>query len=370
MQILNNTSEDINFDIKSNISASKRSDRMTPDVVLTSAGAKGGFDFEFQGAMSGTDDKLLLAALYAEKWEGFGAGDSTSIVVTGGSVVAATGVIDLTAVAAVIAGDFFVGKTIYINTDTANKGFYTITELTSTEVFKVTPLPAADETFAAGVTIFGQTAKNGAYQRSFTFEKYFEDVSESFAYAGMSVDTLDLKIESEKILTGNFSFIGKDAVLGSAPIGSVYTDPPTTPIMSANFNVSNVKIDGVAVQACLIESMNMSIKNNVEGKPAVGTFGYCRASVGSFGLDGALNMYFNDATMYEKFLNNTAFSLSFMLTDGGRYTYVITMPKLKLSSDTVNSKAKNSDVMDDAKFAALAYATTNCMIQIDRFYFP
>lgn len=371
LQKLNYVSEDINFAIKSRVSDSKRSDRMTPDIILTSAGTKGGFDFEFQGAMSGSDDILLLAALYAEKWEGFGVSEGMdSGAITGGTIVAGTSTFDVSSIAG-LTGSFTVGKHFYLNTATANKGIYKITAVSNPAgVFTVTPAPTTNETFASTVRMIGQTAKNGSFQHSFTIERFLEDVTEGFVYKGMVADTFDLKFASEKAITGGLAFVGKDVVLGETVIGSVYTEPPTTSFMSANFNVSNLKIDGVAVESCLIESVDLNIKNNVDGKSAVGTFGFCRTRVGSFEAGGKISMYFNDSTMYEKFINNTAFSLSFELTDSTNWTYIFTLPKLKLSDDAVFAKGKNTDVMDDAKYVALADNTTGCMIQVDRIALP
>lgn len=367
LQKLNYTQEDINFDIKSRISDSKRSDRMTSDVILTSAGTKGGFDFEFQALASGAADNLLLGALFAEKWNGVNASDDASISAQGAVLTATTKTFDLSAVASLDATKFFVGKKIYFYTTTTNKGFYSIASITSPGVFVVNETISTNETAASGTLIKGQTIKNGLYKHSFTIEKFFEDVDEGFVYKGMVVDQLSIKYQTEKAVTGSFSFIGKDVVINNALIGSVYTDPPQTPFMSANFNVSSVLLDGVTIEECLLEGIDFDIKNNVDGKTAVGVFGYCRTREGEFSLTGKINLYFNNSTMYQKFIDNEAFSLQFTLFDNLGNYYIITLPRLKLSTDEVFSKGKNSDVMDNAKFAALAHNATNCMIQIDRF---
>lgn len=368
LQKLNNTSEDINFAIKSRVSESKRSDRMTTDVILTSAGTKGGFDFEFQAKSSGANDDLLVAALFAGAWRGFGADETAKdFAINGGNVVATTKTFDLSSVSGLIGTNFFVGKKFYLETATTNKGYFTIASITSPGVFVVEETVTIDETFAAGVKVKGQTIRNGLLKDSFTIEKYFEDVGEVFVYKGMCVDTLQIKFQSEKAVTGGYSFVGKDVVVKQTPIGTAYTEVPNTPFMAANFNVSDVKIDKVAVESCLIESIDMEIKNNIDGKTAVGIFGYCRTREGSFSLSGKMSMYFNDSTMYEKFTTNEAFSLGFNLFDNMGNVYVITLPRMKLSDDQVFSKGKDSDVMDDAKYVALADNTTNCMIQIDRF---
>lgn len=367
LQKLNNTEEDINFAIKSRVSDSKRSDRMNSDVILTTAGTVGGFDFEFQALASGADDSLLLGALFCEKWSGVNGADAASMDITGAVITAATKTFDLSAVSGLDSSKFFVGKNFYLLTTTNNKGFYKIASITSPGVFVVAETLAADETAAAGVLIKGQTAKNGIYKHSYTIEKFFEDVSESFTYKGMVVDKLSIKFQSEKAVTGKYDFVGKDVVIGSSEIGSNYTDEPTTPFLAANFNVKTVKIDGLAIEDCLLESIDLELKNNVDGKTAVGVFGYCRTREGSFDLGGKISMYFNDSTMYQKFITNTAFSLQFTLFDNLGNYYIFTMPRLKLSNDEVFSKGKSSDVMDNAKYEALADNTTGCAIQIDRF---
>ena len=363
MQKMNFTADSLNYALETTTPESIRDDRQTSDIINTSAGNEGGYEFEMQAEMS-LNDELLVAALWADAWQGA----ATQKIGLEGAVITAPSQIDFSAA---LAGDpgFAVGDKFFIG-DSAlgNEGFFTVADVSGAPVYAVREVFATDETFGAGQSMYNsQWIINGLTEHSFTFERGHNDVTEFFLYTGMVVNEYNVTFEAGEVITGEFSFVGKDTAVEQAPAGAAYTDPTTNPFMSASFNVSNVLIDGVPVSECLIQSVEMNINNNVEGKLGVGVFGYCDVSEGTFELTGALNLYFNDSTFYQKFINSEAFSLEFTLTDNDGNAYIYEMPRCKLSADAVNVEGINTDVMDAAEYQALVDETLGYTIKVTRF---
>jgi len=123
------------------------------------------------------------------------------------------------------------------------------------------------------------------------------------------------------------------------------------------------------VASCLIQEVSFSLNNNVRGLNSIGELGYCDIGVGEVGLEGTLNMYFQDETYFDNYLAGTAFSLVWRVTDSATptNTYVFTLPQCKFITDAVNSGGKNSDVMENTGFMAYRHPTLGFTMMISRY---
>ena len=69
-----------------------------------------------------------------------------------------------------------------------------------------------------------------------------------------------------------------------------------------------------------------------------------------FNLSGTVSAFFDDITLYNKFINETASSLQFELTDTAGNSYFVYMPNIKYMSG-------NPDVSDDGSVTiSMAFA--------------
>ena len=366
MQKVNWVSETLNYDLQTATPDTVRDDRMVSDVLRLSGGNDGGWAFEMQALFSGPTDPILLGVLWAQAWSGVDSG-AESMDIELGTIVLSTKLLDLTAAAQ--PGTLVVGQKFKITGSIlGNDGIYTVASIQSPGVYVLIETPASDETFSASSTVSGQMARNGLYRHSYSFERAHLDINQYFIFTGMTPNNFQLSFEAGDKVTGTIDFIGKDSLEpADTEYGDSYVDQPLTEFMTASFNARNVMIDGLPIDACLLMGLEMNISNNVEGKLAVGNFGYCNVSEGEFDNSGNISLYFNDDTMYNKFRNGTPFSLSFELYDSEGNSYVYSFPKLKLSDDTINATGKNTDVMDDAAYVSIVDPVTLCVIQIDRF---
>jgi hypothetical protein len=365
LQKVNFTGESLGFEIQTKTPDTIRDDRMVSDVIMTSAGNTGGYEFEFQALASGADDPILVSALFSDvAWAGVNGATNTMDIE--GAAVTAAGVLDCTARTpkpTLVPGQYFM-----VSGSAQNDGVYQITAVTdeTNGVYTVSPAPAADETFGAGVSISGEYIRNGITPRSFAIERGHADVDEFFLFLGMIVGELSLSIVSEEVVTGSVSFMGKDAEVYDAPQGNTYLDQPVTQFMSAAFNVGEVKLDGSSIASCLLQSLTININNNIRGRSAVGQFGYCEIADGEFSVSGDINLTFLDASNWTKYKTNVPFSISFILYDNAGNAYIVDMPRCKFSADAVNATGKGEDVLDAAQYYALVDDSGTYAIQITR----
>ena len=187
-----------------------------------------------------------------------------------------------------------------------------------------------------------------------------------FNYMGCVIDGFSLNLQTGQILTATFDIRGMSAAVTEAQFsGATFTAANTNTPFNATSDVDTVTFDGVAFTGC-INSMTVSYKNNTRPQDCVGTFGHTDIKYGKKELTGSLNMYFTEKSHYDNFLNSTAFSISYELTDVAGNKYTILLPRVKYESATIAAEGENSDIMFNATYRALFDSIEGCMIKITR----
>lgn len=369
LQEIDFESEGLNFKPKFTKSNSIDPSRKVKDIIQTGAETGGDIGIELQA--DGYDD-FIAAALFTE-WvkptDGFdivsgSAATNRTIIMdaTGGA-----GLTDITFGSAIV-HNLVVGQNFsLIGASATNNKIYTVTNVAG-QVIRVTPDVAfsetLDETDAATVT--AGMVRDGIETTSFYIEKEHADISQIFQYLGMTVDQMTLDFNESSIITGKFTFVGKNASLEQTTGGTgTNLSAPLTPKFNTSADIGNVVIDGVAAAECLVKQITMEVKNNLEGNGALGVLGFCKVTEGECDISGKISMYFLDNTMYDRYIASTPFSFSMVISDATGKGYKITLPKLKLTDDAVNASGKNSNVLEDAAYQALV-GTSGYTIQIDK----
>lgn len=335
-----------------------RSDRQVTDVIRTSIEAQGGVDFELSYAAF---DDLIAGAMMAD-WgadlaigpvgiDASATGDEFTDPLTGGLF------------ASVVVGQWV--KTAGF-ADPANNGFHRVTSKPDNDTVGVAST-LVTETGSGDETMKGSLIKNGITKKSFTLEKEFADVTEFVSFSGMRASSFSLSVSPENIITGSFAFLGKNGVPAGATVGTGGpVAAPTNDVMNAIDNVQNIE-EGGAATTLDISEISLEMNNATRGRPAVGVLGNTEVGIGTIGVTGSFNAYFADRTLYEKYTDFTASSLSFRLSDAAGNAYVVTLPSIKFTDGDVVAGGQDQDVIATLSYEARRDAATDAMIQFDRF---
>ena len=135
--------------------------------------------------------------------------------------------------------------------------------------------PAGNES-AGGLTVSinGSMIRNGVSETSLTLEKAFTDIGQYIAFTGMVADTMDLQIQTGRVLTGSFGFMGATASIDSATVGTGTPIPAlTNPVLNAVNNIGQVMEGGVPLSGIFLQSLSLSLANGLRGIGAVGSLG-------------------------------------------------------------------------------------------------
>ncbi len=361
--------ESLDFNIKTDSSKEIRSDRQTSDLILVGAEAAGGFTFELS---YGEFDPFIEATLQGT-WSvfgtnGVGAAIPTSATFTANTLTAGantTGTSLFTTLAlgqwVKVSGSSITGQNIWAQVSTVTAP--TATVLT----FQGTPFTGLTGNGGVAVTISASRATNGVVQRSFTLEKTFTDITQTMTYTGMTADKMSFKLASGAILTGSVDFKGKTMTPQAGTLLNATVTPSTSnKVMNGVNNVLNVLEGGAALAGTFIKNLTLDIGNNLRGLDGISNLGNVAIASGNADVKGTIEFYFADATIYNKFVNNTSTSLSFRVNDALGNGYVFTLPNVNYSTGKVTAGSINQDVMVSMGFTAVRDTVSGSTILIDR----
>lgn len=354
------TGESLNYDIENIVSQEIRSDRMSADLIQVSSGASGSISTELS---YDTFDQMLLAAMATTAWSTAVSVSATDIGVTSGTPDTITSTItDFTT------ENIAVGQWIKVGgfTETANNGFFRVTSVAANAI-EVAQSTMVTEAAGDTITMAGQYIRNGSDRIGLSIQKVFNDLPSYQTFNGCMVNTFGLNFQTGQILNAEFGLMALGATVSATPIaGQSVTAAPTNTPLNAVSNVATI-FDSDAVMTAQFKSLTLNLNNNIRAQDAIGSLAHIGLVLGSVDLTGAIELYFEDNTMYTRYLNATAFALSFTLTDANGNSYQVTLPNVKFESSSITAGGLNQDVMVSGQWRAILDSTTSTMMQIDKF---
>lgn len=333
--------EQLKYNIATAKSAEITGNRGTRDLIVVDADAQGTIPCEFS---YGEYDSLLAAALATAPSNVVG----TNGVTTGTGTFSATG-LQYSAGAPFSACES--GQWIGISgaVNTGNNKLVQITGILGTGTgITVASGTFTAETGTANVIARGARFKNGSTKLSFSVERRNQDLTTGYeCFRGMVVDKWSQQLRAGAVIGQSFEFMGKDALpmsTGSALPGS-RTASLTNSIMNAVNHVSNIYEGGSLLTSTYVRSASLSIANGTEMIKAVGNLGAVEFRLGEFSVQLDAEFYLADATLYNKFINNTGSSFSYRVTDAAGNAYVITIPNADYATADRPNPGRNNSII-------------------------
>lgn len=204
-----------------------------------------------------------------------------------------------------------------------------------------------DDAAGESVTITALTyvLKAGTTRRSFSVLRNFTDLGAGakgfHLFTGQEINKLSLTVAVNAIVKAVFSFVGKNFATPSdtAPASSSYTAANTKPVIDT---FSGVIYEGGSPIAVVTE-LSLTLENGIEPRFVVGSDTTIRPSIGRSNLTGQVTAYFEDASLLEKFINETESSLLFTLEDDVSGDVLrFTLPRIKYNGGQPDTQGQGS----------------------------
>jgi hypothetical protein len=183
----------------------------------------------------------------------------------------------------------------------------------------------AEETPSSGT----DRLKAGTTRKSGSIMRVFGDLDAGNThqvFRGCEVNSLTMSIKPNAMVEATFGIIGQDlAGAASAPSGSTYaTATSTSPFDSFTGTITE---GGSSI--ALVTEIALDLKNGLDSRYVVGDAQSLRPSIGRSMLTGTVTAFFDNTTLFNKFVNETESSLVFTLVDLDGNTYEFNIPRIK-----------------------------------------
>lgn len=351
---LNVVSSSIDGQISTTVSNQINPNRSESDLIRTEGSTSGDIAVEWQHA-SYND---FIEGAVGSDW-------STPFALTATDISAAAADDSYNSVAAAFStANILPGHWIKVSgfATAANNGIFRVVSVTTAKIIVAGSL--VNEAAGPSVTVKGQSIRNGVTRKSYSIEKEFTDLTTTFvSHKGMVVNSLSLSAAVGSIVTGSINFNGMTTAYSTTTIGTgADLSQISNEVFDPTDSIGTIYVDGVAFASC-VRSINLTLNNSTRFTQCLGQLFPSNVNIGTLGISGDMEIYFNDYTMIDKFLNGTAISLSYSFSDSVGNHLVVDIPNVKFSAGSLTGLSKQSDIMVSLSFTGLYDSTEGFAIQ-------
>lgn len=216
-------------------------------------------------------------------------------------------------------------------------------------------------TFATNVLKVGTTPK------FFSIEDAATDISQFRLFTGMAVSSLAVSIRPNQMVTGTFSMVGKDMTISGTSVDAVKTASSVNqPFDSYSGALSIGTAGGALAAAAIVTGIDFTINNALAPTFVVGSSATPQLEYGMATVEGTITAYFEDATLINRFINETATGLQVVVDDPtGLSDYTWLFPRVKINGADVPVDNPSSRIIT-MPFVALYDTTEATNIKLTR----
>lgn len=357
LQILRLNNESLVHDKATTVSEEMRADRQISDIPRIGVSTSGDIAFELS---YGTYDDFLQAALLSSGW-------SSEVKISAAITMSAASSDNSLNDSASGFGSFTANQWVLISgfTTAANNGFKKILSVTPAKLIFVNGAMVTEVVGDPVTVMMGGQITNGTTLVSYNIEREYQDLSNILSlFLGQSINTLNLDIPVDGIITGTFGFMGSEETSLTATAGAGYTAVGTTAVMTGANHVPNF-MENYTEQGII--SLAISLTNNLRTRMQVGTLGVVSIGTGTVEITGTFSVYFETVALYNKFLAHQDTSIVMAVQDSQGSGYVIELPAVVITTGTRSAGGINTDVIGEFGYSAKLSATEGTTIRIARF---
>lgn len=209
--------------------------------------------------------------------------------------------------------------------------------------------------------------KVGTTLKSFHIEDSALDIAQHRLFRGMSVSKQSVSIKPNQMVTSTFSLIGKDMAISATSFDAVKTASSTNQPFDAYSGTIKISDAGVALASiATVTGIDFTIDNAFSPTFVVGANTTPQLEYGMATVEGTITAYFEDATLVNRFLNETQTAFEVSVDDPtGASDYTWLFPRIKINGAAVPVDNPQSRIVT-LPFVALYDTTEATNIKLTR----
>jgi hypothetical protein len=175
--------------------------------------------------------------------------------------------------------------------------------------------------------------KVGTTLKSLSVEDYLADIDQAKLFTGMVVSQASFSMQPNQMITSTFSMVGKDmAVSTTEKTVTAATVNQPFDAYSGDFRIGNHDTAPLSVLTA-VTSVDFTINNNLNPTFVIGESTTPQLEFGRCEIEGTITAYIEDATLINRFLNETETAFDVSVNDpSGTHEYKFFFPKVKINS--------------------------------------
>lgn len=204
--------------------------------------------------------------------------------------------------------------------------------------------------------------KVGTTPKFFSIEDYAADIDQARLFTGVTVNTMGVSLAPNQMVTTTFGLVGKTMTIG----GTEKTQDPASgaapfDAYSGDLSIGNV---GGAASVAIVTSLDFTLTNGFAPTFVIGDDSAPSLEYGRADVEGTLSAYFEDASLINRFLDETETEIEVSVGDGTN-TMTFTFPRVKINSADVGVDGPTSRIVN-LSFVALYDSTEGTNLKITR----
>lgn len=216
-------------------------------------------------------------------------------------------------------------------------------------------------------TFSTNTLKIGSTLKSFSIEDAATDITQFRLFTGVSVSSLAVSIKPNQMVTGTFSMVGKNMTISGSSVDAVKTASSNNqPFDAYSGTLKIADAGGALTSSAIVTGFDFTINNALAPTFVVGADTTPQLEYGMATVEGTVTAYFEDASLINRFLNETQTALEVSVDDPtGSSDYTFLFPRVKINGASVPVDNPTSRVIT-LPFVALYDTTETTNIKLTR----
>ena len=206
--------------------------------------------------------------------------------------------------------------------------------------------------------------KVGTTPKFFSIEDYAADIDQARVFTGMSVSTMGISLAPNQMVTTTFGMVGKDMTISATEkTQNAASGAQPFDAYSGDISIGNV---GGAAAVAIVTALDFTLNNSYAPTFVIGDDSAPSLEYGRAEVEGTLTAYFEDASLIDRFLNETETEIEVSVDDPtGANSYTFSFPRVKINSADVGVDGPTSRMIS-MSFVALYDATEGTNLKITR----
>jgi len=206
--------------------------------------------------------------------------------------------------------------------------------------------------------------KVGTTPKFFSVEDYAADIDQARLFTGMAVSTMGVSLAPNQMVTTTFGMVGKDMTIS----GTQKTQTAASGAAPFDSYSGDIAIGNVASSSAvaIVTGLDFTLTNSFAPTFVIGDDSAPSLEYGRADIEGTLTAYFEDASLINRFLNETESELEVSVNDPtGLNAYTFLFPRIKINSADVGVDGPTSRIIN-MSFVALYDAIEGTNLSITR----